>query len=293
MKLSKSLFKIILGLLMLISVNSCIPDNENNYGKWEFYQLNDLDSDKVISKGELDFGSSFYVNQNGYFLMSIIGINDVFSLTENSTDNITFLDPYHSDFHAQVLYGKWNNEDKRKLKLEVENYNFKTPLVFDIKKLKNKEFNFTINTSKDNNFVYQYKKTEEDTKKSEFDFVKKEYNSWRVPAKSSETDEQIRTRVLQAVDFAVVYMNYHKEQGLLAEISFLEPLPFYFAANGFRLQEDAAWEKLFYNWQEANKSYRILAEAFTKLQDKPQREFDGDSVKLITFLFEDLKEALQ
>lgn len=290
MRLYKTLFRRVFGLFILISVGACIPNPESNYGKWEFYQVININSNQIIDSKKLEFGSSIYISQDGYFLMSMLGVNDVFSLTENSSDGIIFLDRYHTDFQTQVLFGKWNNDDKKKLKLEVYNYNFKKPIVFDIQKIKNKEFDFCINTNK--KFIYQYKKTEEDTKKSDYDFVKPEYNRWRFFAKNPETDEEIKNRVIQAIDFAIVYMKYHREQELYAGIDFLEPLPFYFAANGFRMQQDSAWEKLFYNLEEANKSYKILAEAFTKLETKQRRKFDGDSVKLITLLFEDLREAL-
>lgn len=292
MKYFKVIFKGALGLFILINITSCIPDFESKFGKWEFYQADNISSNETANSHTLEFGSSIYINQDGYFLMSIMGINDIFSLTENSKNEVIFLDRYHTDFQSQVLFGKWSNEDKKTLKLEVKNYDFKEAILFDIKKIKNKEFNFSVNTNKDKKFIYHYKKTEEDPKKSEYNFVKPEHNQWRVPAKKSETEEQIKIRIIRAIDFAIMYMKYHEQEELYAGIDFLRPLPFYFAANGFRLRQDSAWEKLFYNLKEADKSYQIFAEAFSNLENKQKREFDGNSVKLITLLFEDLRRAL-
>jgi len=97
----------------------------------------------------------------------------------------------------------------------------------------------------------------------------------------------IANRIKESLIFALNFFKYHRDNDLSMNTEYLEPLPIFFATNGIALEKNENWNRLFYDEEDANVSYRILRGAFKALEDTPM-ELHHKALSACIFNIEEL-----
>nr|WP_297309593.1 hypothetical protein [uncultured Flavobacterium sp.] len=107
-----------------------------------------------------------------------------------------------------------------------------------------------------------------------YDYRLKELNQWRIKPNAPETDAEIKTRLINNLNYIASYM--YANQMAQKEIINVRGIrsPFLHAANGVFLYEwkevDNYWKLIFYDEKDAKKAYKMLKLNFDRHYDIPK-----------------------
>jgi hypothetical protein len=103
------------------------------------------------------------------------------------------------------------------------------------------------------------------------------FNTWRIKPLQSETDEEIRKRLIDNLNYISAYMRVHMHGDFDGIHTAGIYSPFFFAKNGLHLLDwqktSYYWKNIFFNDIEAEKAYIIIKKAFDNA-DIPQYSDD-------------------
>ncbi len=117
-------------------------------------------------------------------------------------------------------------------------------------------------------FIWNLKRLEEGYKGKLFD---PGMNTWRKKPQAAETEEQLRQRLAQMLEFYAGYFRLISEEAsYFMPVRIFMPIKFYQHAIGMKeFNADSRFTSFFYSDEDANKAYRLLSDALNN------SDFDG------------------
>lgn len=287
------LFSLVFSVLIVFISCSETIESPKIEGEWSFVRMKFADRPNASMDFEREaFKSSIAFSDEGTFLMAYRykGYMDPFSIFQENNDSLEIgLD------RREVLWGNWEfSKADSALVLVIKNMD-KKPLDFTLKNVENSSItlsNEKILGDAFNAFQIQFRSSgAAGVSVDENNYLSPKYNTWRIPSSRKETKDEIRQRIKNAFDFAVVFMKFHQSKEESVDTQFIHPLPLYFAANGLRSNRNKEWEDLFYDDEDVVISYQILEEVFDFPIDIPDG-LNGKPVSLNIFILEEMAKNI-
>lgn len=285
MKISK---KILMYLCIIILFCSCTK-KDPLIGTWEFtyVQVNN-EADKNKEDEYSSYASYITFSGDNSFLLVDHGQSSPISTSGIPKDSII-----ETDNDTEVYFGTWSVKDSI---IYFETLNHKTRPEFSSKIISMNTRNMKLNFPEQKQVKgveFKYKKEDyNDVSRSKYNFTTNELNKWRIKNKSRQTKEKIKSKIENALEFSIAFLEYHQSENKVATTLYLEPLPFKFYGNGILLKnhyKNEKWNDLFYDEEDASTAYDMLKKSFNNVASIPE-EISKNPIKINIFI---LKETLK
>lgn len=285
MKISR---KIPIYLFILLLFYSCTK-KDPLIGTWEF-TYHDGSNETNTYKEDFDSSYASYITFSGdnSFLLVDHGQLSPITMPTVSKDSLI-----GNDNNTEVYFGTWSVKDSI---IYFEVLNHKTRPEFTSKIISNNERNMKLSFPEQKHvkgMEFKYKKEDyNDVSHSKYNFTTVELNKWRVKNKSKQTKEKIRSKIENALEFSIAFLEYHESENKVATTFYLEPLPLKFYGNGIVLKhhyKNKKWNDLFYDDEDASIAYYMINKSFNSVASIPD-EISKNPIKINLFI---LKETLK
>ncbi len=285
MKISK---KILMYLCIIILFYSCTK-KDPLVGTWEFtYSHASNETDKYKEDDYSSYTSYITLSGDNSFLLVDHGQLSPITLPSISKDSLS-----ENNNNTEVYFGTWSVKDSI---IYFEAQNHKNSPEFTSKIISKNDRNMKLifpEQQQVKGMEFKYKKDDyNDVSRSKYNFTANELNKWRIKNKSKQTKEKIRSRIENALQFSIAFLEYHESEKKVAMTLYLEPLPFKFYGNGIALKnhyKNEKWNDLFYDEEDASIAYDMLKKSFNSVASIPD-EISTNPIKINIFI---LKETLK
>lgn len=285
MKISK---KILMYLCIIILFYSCTK-KDPLVGTWKFtYSHASNEADRYKEDDYSSYTSYITLSGDNSFLLVDHGQSSPITLPSITKDSLS-----ENDNNTEVYFGTWSVKDSI---IYFETQNHKNSPEFTSKIISKNDRNMKLNFPEQKQvkgMEFKYKKDDyNDVSLSKYNFTANELNKWRIKNKSKQTKEKIRSRIENALQFSIAFLEYHESEKKVAMTLYLEPLPFKFYGNGIALKnhyKNEKWNDLFYDEQDASIAYDMLKKSFNSVASIPD-EISTNPIKINIFI---LKETLK
>lgn len=285
MKISK---KILMYLCIIILFCSCTK-KDPLVGTWKFtYSHASNEADKYKEDNYSSYTSYITLSGDNSFLLVDNG-----ELSPVTTPRIPKDSLNENDNNTEVYFGTWSVKDSI---IYFEAQNHKSSSEFTAKIISKNDRNMRLyfpEQKQVKGLEFKYKKDDyNDVSRSESNFTTNELNKWRLKNKSKQTTEKIRSKIENALEFSIAFLEYHESENKVAMTLYLEPLPFKFYGNGIVLKnhyKNEKWNDLFYDEEDASIAYNMLKKSFNNVASIPE-EISNNPIKINIFI---LKETLK
>lgn len=285
MKISK---KILMYLCIIILFCSCTK-KDPLIGTWKFtYSQANNEADKYKEDAYSSYTSYITFSGDNSFLLVDNGQSSPITTSNIPKDSLS-----ENDNNTEVYFGTWSVKDSI---IYFEAQNHKTRPEFSSKIISMNSRNMKLNFPEQmqtKGIEFKYKKEDyNDVSTSKYNFTSNELNKWRIKSKSKQTKEKIRSKIENALEFSIAFLEYHEFEDKLAMTLYLEPLPFKFYGNGIALKnhyKNEKWNALFYDEEDASIAYDMLKKSFNSVASIPD-EISKNPIKINLFI---LKETLK
>ncbi|MGE6395376.1 hypothetical protein [Chryseobacterium scophthalmum] len=285
MKISK---KNLMYLCIIILFCSCTK-KDPLIGTWKFtYSHANNEADKYKEDDYSSYKSYINLSGDNSFLLVDHGQSSPITTSSIPKDSLS-----ENDNNTEVYFGTWSVKDSI---IYFEAQNHKTRPEFSAKIISNNERNMKLNFPEQKQvkgIEFKYKKEDyNDVSSSKYNFTNNELNKWRIKSKSKQTKEKIRSKIENALEFSIAFLEYHEFEDKVAMTLYSEPLPFKFYGNGIALKKhykNEKWNDLFYDEEDASIAYDMLKKSFNNVASIPE-EISKNPIKINIFI---LKETLK
>lgn len=282
-------FNLVFILATLFLLSSCSSNEEKLIGKWDVKYVEPSNAEELakIFKGRVKA-----------------------NMKEKAPGNMLILNPDKTYFfsfgigHVSISFGTWTLDNTNDtLRLVFSPADEQLPYLNSLKilDLDSKELTAqfgsdveSLNTAMDM-MSFNYEKKDDKFDQSEYKvFTTPKLNMWRIKASQEQSEEQIKQRLRDALDFAIAYLHYNIEiESKSTPTQVIDPLPILFASNGIAVEPNDKWERLFFDQSEAESSYRILRQAFDDIKEVYiDEDLQKSPLKGNTYLLECLVKVL-
>ncbi|AZB29239.1 hypothetical protein [Chryseobacterium balustinum] len=258
-------------------------------GTWKFtYSHASNEADRYKEDDYSSYTSYITLSGDNSFLFVDHGELSPITLPSIPKDSLS-----ENDNNTEVYFGTWSVKDSI---IYFETQNHKNSPEFTSKIISKNDRNMKLNFPQQkqvNGMEFKYKKDDyNDVSRSKYNFTANELNKWRIKNKSKQTKEKIRSRIENALQFSIAFLEYHESENKVAMTLYLEPLPFKFYGNGIALKnhyKNEKWNDLFYDEEDASIAYDMLKKSFNSVASIPD-EISINPIKINIFI---LKETLK
>lgn len=284
MKISK---KISIYLFILLLFYSCTK-KDPLIGTWEF-TYHDESNEANMYKEDFDSSYASYITFSGDNSFLLVDHGQLSPITMPSVPKDSILE----NDNTEVYFGTWSVKDSI---IYFEVLNHKTRPEFTSKIISNNERNMKLSFPEQKHvkgMEFKYRKEDyNDVSHSKYNFTTVELNKWRIKNKSKQTKEKIRSKIENALEFSIAFLEYHESENKVATTFYLEPLPLKFYGNGIVLKhhyKNKKWNDLFYDDEDASIAYDMINKSFNSVASIPD-EISKNPIKINLFI---LKETLK
>jgi hypothetical protein len=275
-------------LCIIILFYSCTK-KDPLVGTWKFtYSHASNEADRYKEDDYSSYTSYITLSSDNSFLLVDHGQLSPITLSSISKDSLI-----ENDNNTEVYFGTWSVKDSI---IYFETQNHKNSPEFTSKIISKNDRNMKLNFPEQKQvkgMEFKYKKDDyNDVSRSKYNFTANELNKWRIKNKSKQTKEKIRSKVENALEFSIAFLEYHESENKVAMTLYLEPLPFKFYGNGIALKnhyKNEKWNDLFYDEEDASIAYDMLKKSFNSVASIPD-EISTNPIKINIFI---LKETLK
>lgn len=279
MKISR---KISIYLFFLLLFYSCTK-KDPLIGTWEF-TYHDRINEANMYKEDFDSSYASYITFSGDNSFLLVDHGQVSPITMPSVPKDSLIE---NDNNTEVYFGTWSVKDSI---IYFEVLNHKTRPEFTSKIISNNERNMKLSFPEQKQvkgMEFKYKKEDyNDVSHSKYNFTIVELNKWRVKNKSKQTKEKIRSKIENALEFSIAFLEYHESENKVATTFYLEPLPLKFYGNGIVLKyhyKNKKWNDLFYDDEDASIAYDMINKSFNSVASIPD-EISKNPIKINLFI---------
>lgn len=280
MKISR---KIPIYLFILLLFYSCTK-KDPLIGTWEFTY-----HDESNEADNFDSSYASYITFSGDNSFLLVDHGQLSPITMPSVPKDSLIE----NDNTEVYFGTWSVKDSI---IYFEVLNHKTRPEFTSKIISNNERNMKLSFPEQKHvegMEFKYKKEDyNDVSHSKYNFTTVELNKWRIKNKSKQTKEKIRSKIENALEFSIAFLEYHESENKVATTFYLEPLPLKFYGNGIVLKhhyKNKKWNDLFYDDEDAAIAYDMINKSFNSVASIPD-EISKNPIKINLFI---LKETLK
>jgi hypothetical protein len=246
---------------------SCDLFEPSFLGTWKVTKIEANSYQKASKKIYQDVFLSFY--ENGTY--SYLNKNEASISTMNSTLGERMEEMAQPTSKLVYKTGKWSKQTSSLLLVE-DNSGIKTE--FNIKELDSDWLTLQIARGAPNTEGALLKcQPSQKYINQDFDLLSPEANKWQMKPTKKESEQEIKSRVLQHLDFLIQYFKLveDKEQGYF-EIDVLRT-PFQFYANGLGVMRETEsveiWRTHFYDTEDANLGADMLMQGLRSIDAYP------------------------
>lgn len=282
-------------VLLLFVLSACGKERGPLIGTWAFSGLTE-DSSQTENMQAIDkeiFSSYITFSSDKTFLFLDYGTEDFINLTASLFDS-------PKPENGRIYSGTWSQIDSV-IYFDIDNYPLKDRFYAEIVSLDRHHTVLKFPNQQHTEFessvmAFTYKKTYyEDISNSEFDFTRENLNNWRIKSSRKESEKELRTRIINSLDFAIHYFEYHEKQKLKsANKQYVQPLPFRFYENGIvleRLRDCPEWIELFYDHEDAIAAQKIIRSGFRRVGKVPE-DLKHSPFEIYLYVLKNVREIL-